>query len=339
MCPASAALLNEYRTETLLETSTAVDQELAYDTLFISDERFYRNTYAQLTLVARETESIRLATGVTNPYTRNPALTAAAIATIDEISGGRAFLGLGAGSPMALDPLGVEQENPIAAVREAVSAIRRLLAGESVTFERPEFELHDLALDFTPDRQVPIYMAGRGPQILSLAGHVGDGAIAGAGLTSEAGMKYAMERIAIGADRGDRDPEEVDLVCWAFLSIASDRRSAIDAVTPLVARIVDAVPLETLEAIGVPREDAQRVKDIDDPDALAPADLREVVSRPIVEQFSIAGTPGQCRDHVAGLYDAGVDHIAVLPFENDENDALGNLRAFSAEIVTEVTAR
>jgi len=332
----SAAVLNEYGPECLVETAERVDRDSAYENMFVADERFYRNTYAQLTLAARHTTDVDLATGVTNPYTRNPALTAAGIATIDELSGGRAFLGLGAGSPMALDPVGIDQEYPIGAVRDAVGVIRRLLDGEAVTLERPEFELHDLELDFEPPGRVPIYVAGRGPQILSLAGHVGDGAIAGAGLVSESGMEYAMERVAIGAEQGDRDADEVDLVCWAFLSIAENRDVATDAVTPLVAKIVTAVPLETLTTIGVPREDAERIKGLPDTGDLSTERLREAVSRQVIEQFSFAGTPAQCRDHLGRLVDMGVDHVAVLPFENDHNDAIGNLESFSADVAAEV---
>lgn len=330
----SAALLNEHERDELVRIARAVDAELAYENMFVSDERFFRNTYAQLALAAEHTESIGLATGVTNPYTRSPAFTAAAIATIDELSDGRAFLGLGAGSPMVLDPIGIEQRDPIGTVKDAVAAIRDLQTGRSVTSERDEFELHDVRLDFEPERSVPMYVAGRGPQILSLGGHVGDGVIAGAGLTSVEGMEYAMERVAVGAERGGRSLDELDVVCWAFLSIAEDRDVALDAVTPLVARIVQAVPTKTLEAIGVPPSDAERVKELDDVDAASPTLLREEVSRDVVEQFSIVGTPEQCLDHVERLVDIGVEHVAVLAFENADDDVRGILNTFSTEVAS-----
>lgn len=333
MVTVSAALLNEAERDELVETVHTLESKTRYENVFVSDERFYRNPYAQLTLVGEHTDSVGLATGVTNPYTRNPAFTAAAIATIDELSDGRAFLGLGAGSPMALDPLGIDHGNTIGTVRDAVYAIRQLQAGESVSIEREAFELHDVSLDFTPERPVPIYVAGRGPQLLSLGGHVGDGVIAGAGLASVEGMEYAMERIEIGAERGDRSVDDLDVICWAFLSIATDRDIALDAITPLVARIVQAVPTDTLANIGVPRTDAEAVKSLGDIDDVSADVLRETVSRDVVEQFSIAGTPAQCRDHVKRLVDAGVDHIAVLSFANGENDVGGNLQLFSDEVV------
>ncbi|MFC3959128.1 LLM class flavin-dependent oxidoreductase [Halovivax cerinus] len=333
MVTVSAALLNEADRDELVSTVQTLEADTHYENVFISDERFYRNTYAQLALAGEHTDSVGLATGVTNPYTRNPAFTAAAIATIDELSDGRAFLGLGAGSPMALDPIGIDQEHAIETVRTAVDVIRRLQDGESVTTECEAFELHDVSLDVAPDRTVPIYVAGRGPQILSLGGHVGDGVIAGAGLTSVAGMEYAMERIEIGAAHGSRSVDDLDVVCWAFLSIATDRDAALDAVAPLVARIVQAVPTGTLESIGVEPDDAEAIKSLGDVDDVSPSTLRDTVSRDIVEQFSIAGTPDQCRAHVERLVDAGVDHIAVLSFANEENDTGENLRQFSDDVV------
>jgi len=88
-----------------------VIDDLVYDNLLIGDERLYHNTYAYLAFAAANTDEIGLGTGVTNPYTRHPALTTSAIATIDELLGGRAMLGLGAGSPIVLDPLGYERSH------------------------------------------------------------------------------------------------------------------------------------------------------------------------------------------------------------------------------------
>src|SRR5262249_47885257 len=66
-----------------------------YDYFWHADERFFRDVYANLAVCALETSRIKLGTGVTDPYSRHPALTAMGIATIDELSGGRAVLGIG----------------------------------------------------------------------------------------------------------------------------------------------------------------------------------------------------------------------------------------------------
>src|SRR5688572_32584408 len=72
-------------------------EALGYDDVWLADERFFREVYACLTAFAQTTRRVRLGPCVTDPYTRHPALTAMAIATLDEIAGGRAVLGIGAG--------------------------------------------------------------------------------------------------------------------------------------------------------------------------------------------------------------------------------------------------
>ena len=82
-----------------------------YDHFWLADERFFREVYGSLTLVAHHTSRITVGTCVTDPYSRHPALTAMAIATLDEIAGGRAVLGLGAGIS-GFAELGVKRERP-----------------------------------------------------------------------------------------------------------------------------------------------------------------------------------------------------------------------------------
>src|SRR5437773_10509376 len=109
-----------------------VAEAAGYDDFWIADERFFREVYACLTLCALRTRRMRLGPCVTDPYSRHPALTAMAIATLDEIAGGRASLGLGAGVS-GFRELGIDASRSAAAIREGVELIRRLLAGDTVT--------------------------------------------------------------------------------------------------------------------------------------------------------------------------------------------------------------
>jgi alkanesulfonate monooxygenase SsuD/methylene tetrahydromethanopterin reductase-like flavin-dependent oxidoreductase (luciferase family) len=93
------------------------------------------------------------------------------------------------------------------------------------------------------------------------------------------------------------------------------------------------VPTETLATIGVPKEDVKHIKALGEIESVGLEQLRETVSRSVINQFSIAGTPNQCRDHVERLMDEDVVHIGVLAFDNDENDVRGNLELFSKEVV------
>src|SRR5258708_6130640 len=122
-------------------------EELSYDDIWLADERFFREVYATLAVVAQRTTRVRLGPCVTDPFTRHPALTAMAIATLDEIAGGRAALGIGAGVS-GLRELGVDGSKSATAIREAIELIRRLLAGETVTVKGERVSFHDGRLDF-----------------------------------------------------------------------------------------------------------------------------------------------------------------------------------------------
>lgn len=329
----TASLANHHSPSYVADAVRRIDQDFGYDNFFIGDERLNHSTYALLALAASNSERIGLGTGVTNPYTRHPAMTAAAMATLDTLSEGRAHLGIGGGSGIGLDPLGYDQDDPVGTLRDAIKIINGLLDGETVTLERPEFSVDDADLDVTPDSDVPVYVAGRGPSILGLGGFRGDGVIAGAGLASPDGMAYAHEKIGNGARKADRDLADIDIVCWAFLSVADDRDAALDGVNPLVARIVNKTPLPALEAIGVESDLAKQVKAIDDVRALGVSELREKIPRSVTEQFAVAGTPAECQARITELRESGVDHFGLLAFDNAECDELEGLEKFSDAVI------
>ena len=334
----TASLANHTDPEYVVEATRQIDRNLGYDNLLVGDERLNHNTYSLLTLAARNSTDLGLGPGVTNPYTRHPAMTAAAVATLDRVSDGRARLGFGGGSGIALDPLGYDQADPVGTLSDAIQVTNRLFDGETVQLERPEFSLHGADLDVTPISEVPVYVAGRGPGMLGLGGFRGDGVLAGAGLASVEGMAYAREKVAEGAEKAGRSMADIDLVCWAFLSVADDREAALDGVNPLVGRIVDKTPLPALEAIGIDPDRAEQVKAIEDIPQRSPRELREAIPRPVTEQFAIAGTPEECRSHVDRLRDSGVDHFGLLAFENEERDELDSLELFSEGVIDELDA-
>ncbi|MGH2400226.1 MAG: LLM class flavin-dependent oxidoreductase, partial [bacterium] len=131
-------------------------EALGYAYLWGNDERLERDVYSTLSVIASQTHRLHLGPGVTNPYSRHPALTAVAVATLDEISDGRAVLGIGAGGTNHA-VLGIRRERPATAIREAIRVIRTLLAGGETTLEGRVVRVHHGRLDFQPVRRsVPI---------------------------------------------------------------------------------------------------------------------------------------------------------------------------------------
>ena len=111
-----------------------LQEDCGYETFWYTDERFFREVYTGLTLVALHTQRIQVGTMVTDPYTRHPALTATALASLDEIAAGRVILGLGAGVS-GFAEMQIVRRRPVQAMRETVAIVQGLLRGETVSVQ------------------------------------------------------------------------------------------------------------------------------------------------------------------------------------------------------------
>jgi 5,10-methylenetetrahydromethanopterin reductase len=162
-----------------------------------------------------------------------------AIATLDEISGRRAVLGMGAGVS-GFRELGIPREKAGVAMREAVELIRRLLTGEAVTYAGATVRLDGGRLDFRPVRaDIPIYIASQRPVGCRAAGRVADGAIM-QGCVAEPLFAFFRDTVAQGAREAGRDPSAVDLVARINVCIHDDRRAARELMKPTIVRSLAA---------------------------------------------------------------------------------------------------
>src|SRR5688572_22490754 len=130
----------------------------------------WKEVYPLLTVMALNTSTMRLGTCVTNPATREPSVTASALATLDEISDGRMDLGIGRGDS-ARRVLG-KPPTTMLHLEEAITVIRDLVEGRPVTFEGTE-----LRLPWAGRWKLPVWVAGYGPMALAMTGRVADGVI------------------------------------------------------------------------------------------------------------------------------------------------------------------
>ncbi|HEX6022418.1 MAG TPA: LLM class flavin-dependent oxidoreductase, partial [Solirubrobacter sp.] len=151
-------------------------ERLGYDDVYLPDQTFHRDPWALLALCAEATSRVRLGLALTNPYTRHPIEIARAAGTLADISDGRFVLGLGAGNrDRVLAGHGIEQRKVITRMRESITVIRALLAGETVEHHSETLTVNSVALDFQPPHPVPIFVGTRGPKMLALAGELADG--------------------------------------------------------------------------------------------------------------------------------------------------------------------
>ncbi len=217
-----------------------------------TDVRFARECYIVLSSVASATEKILIAPGVTDPYSRHPALTASAIATLDEVSDGRAVLGLGTGIA-GFKELGISPKLPIAAMREAITIIRGLLHGEQVTLDGKVLSIDGGVFSFEPRRPwVPVYIATHGFQMSRLAGRIADGMWI-ANTLDPAVFQLYMDKVDEGLVQEGRTTESIEIGLRVEVCISSDRESAIKVMRKRVAgRILGQYPhWEYLEKTGL----------------------------------------------------------------------------------------
>ncbi|MFQ5710678.1 MAG: 5,10-methylenetetrahydromethanopterin reductase [Candidatus Geothermarchaeales archaeon] len=290
----------------IVEYSTSAERG-GFEYVWITDHYCNRNTYVVLAAIALNTQKINLGPGVTNPYVISPAWTASAIASLDELSGGRAVLGLGAGDKVTLAALGISFEKPLSAISESVEVVRRLWRGEAVKYEGRMVKLDGANLLFKAAREIPVYVGAQGPKMLELAGRIGDGVLINASHPTD--FEFAVERIRKGAEEAGRDPAAIDVVAYASFSVDYDAEKAKKKVMSVVAFIVAGCPPKVLERHGIPGEEASKISG-----ALAKGDFGTAfgsVTDRMVDAFSIYGTPEDCVKRIEGLIEMGVTQVVI----------------------------
>src|SRR6516162_1741739 len=209
-------------------------EENGYSTVWVADERFYREVYSCLGQLAAHTSKVLLGPCVTDPFARHPALTAMAIATLDEISGGRAILGIGAGIS-GFAELGIDRRKPARAIREAIEVIRALLRGETVDYRGEVIAFNHGRLSFAPLRpDMPIYAASNCPLGQRAAAELADGVIMEA--CASAAEVRAFRAAVVGAARNPSNPQAVRFIVRFNPCLCNDRRLEREGVRPWVAR-------------------------------------------------------------------------------------------------------
>lgn len=268
-----------------------------------------RDVYVTLAAIAAATSTIEIGPGITNPYTRHPAQTASAVASLDELSGGRAFLGIGAGGSLTLTPLGIERHRPLVAVEETIAVARGLFTGGAVTLSGSFASLMSATMSYgRPD--IEIWLAGRGPKILALGGAVADGVMLDFIHKPSLGRYVDHIRTA--------DPEA--RICYSTAVVTDD--DDLEFVRPhMTYRLVDA-PDTVKQALGMTADDVDRIRSAMAGGLDAAA---EHVRDEWIEPFIIRGSVSACRREIQALVDVyGIEEFLLPMFEMD--DQLGYLR-------------
>ena len=298
-------------------------EALGFSHLWLTDSSLHaRNCYAYLTLAAGSSSRLLLGTAVTNPATRHPAITAAAAATVDEISGGRLILGIGAGDRPLL-ALGLRPSS-LATLEAAIDGIRRLWRGEEVGLRASTFELNSAHLRFQARPDIPVFLSASGPKTLELAGRIADGVILLVGLFPEA-LEWAIAQVVQGAQAADRPRPQIAV--FAYGSIDEDEEAALAGARSIAAWFPQTAP-HICDLAGLPPAAAARVRD-----AYAGGEFQEAAAAAqqlpdsFVRQVALAGNSKRAADQIRAVLAAGADSVHVFPIGGGR---MNTVRAFAS---------
>jgi 5,10-methylenetetrahydromethanopterin reductase len=296
-------------------------EKLGYACVYVGDSQMiWREAFVVLGAAALATSRIRLATGVSNPITRDPAVLAAGIETLRQLAGPRVVLGIGAGDS-SLHTLG-KQPASLAQLERSIQLMRGLLSGQEV--EHPDSGSPVRLTYVQPTEPPPVYLAVSSPRIHRLAGRVADGAIVLVG--TDPGFLAASRREleAGGASQGFR------VVCWTPCSVQNDGAAARAAVKAHVARVLKRkLPFDLDPAAQTVVDDIRRRYAYYE--HMVPGTPHgEVVPASLVERFAVAGTPDEARAQLQRLAATGlVDEIALIPHAAQPADRERTIREVS----------
>jgi 5,10-methylenetetrahydromethanopterin reductase len=282
-------------------------ERLGFDSVWIADVHLsMKNCFIGLALCAVQTERILLGTGVLNPVSRHPVVLANAMSGIQELSRGRAAIGIGGGYssvyPLGLKPATIDQ------MRQSILLMRALMAGET-------YEYEGVPIGMTVGKPgVPIYVAANQPRMLRLAGEVADGAILMGGANAEF-TRWQIEQVRQGAAAAGRNPDAIKLDLWFSMSVSDDRDQAEDDVRPWVASQADTFHRwKELPGFLEPyREDFARAAAAYNrlEHVSRHAEHKQAVSRTLVNMLAVAGTPAECRQRLHELSGLGLNRMTV----------------------------
>jgi 5,10-methylenetetrahydromethanopterin reductase len=278
------------------------------DFAWITNHYNNRHCYPTLAAIAQATTTLKMGPGIMNSFTDTPAAMASFFCTLNEISDGRAVLGIGPGDLSTLPKLAIAAEKPVARLEEAVTQIRKLCAGEQVNKSGMAFFDYDgakLTGVNLPDKKkgVPIYIGAQGPKVLELAGKVGDGALINASNPKD--FQIAIPIIKKACDAVGK--KTFDVGAYTAMSIDQSEKKARNAAKIVAAFIAAGSPPDLLTRHGLDLNNVAKIKA-----ALAKFDFKtvgELVGDKEIDAFTIAGTPDMVKKKCEDLTKSGVTQI------------------------------
>jgi probable F420-dependent oxidoreductase len=280
----------------------------------------HRSATVTAAAVAAGTSTVGVGTAIALAFTRSPMVTALEAMDLDELSGGRFALGLGTGvQRVNEDWHNAQWGKPVAHLRETINVIRTFVkectTGEPMEVEGDYEHLRVKGYQRTYRREreeIPIYLAGVGPVMVKLAGETAQGWISHELCSPSFVKEQILPNIEAGLAVGGRQRSDIELVVSACAAVDTDGAAARRLAAGVVGFYATVRTYADFFAFHGFAEDQQRIVDAFRAGGVTAQKLGDLVPDPMVEAFTISGTPDQVRDAI-NAYDGIVDSIKLSP--------------------------
>ena len=283
-------------------------EENGFDQVWFPSDPFLPNAWALSSAVATRTNRIQVGSLGTNPYLTSPAEIATFVATLDNLTEGRALVGIGLHSDAMLRWLGYDTSDFVERVREAVIVVRALLAGKTPSQELALYPWSDeWRLRFPRVRDAPpIYLTPFAPHHHELAGEIADGNLPMLFPANLAATIVEMTRR--GAARSGRAMETIDIAGCLWFSLSAHRAEARDLIRPLVVHYGSYMSDESLDAVGVTRSEFEGIEELK---AAGRTEAAEGLVTDEMLDLGVAGDAAAVIERIEAIAAAGITQINV----------------------------
>lgn len=272
-----------------------------FDELWLVEDCFYAGGIAATGTALAATERIMVGIGILPAVARNAAFTAMEVAALADAYPGRLTVGLGHGMRDWMRQIGAAPASPLTALAEHIDAVRRLLAGDTVTVKGTYVQLDNVKLEFPPPQPPPIVAGVRGPKSLELSGRHADGTLLAEPVTP---AYLASARASIHRGQAD-NPRPHRITGYVLCHLDEQPAAARDAVrAALAAAITDPAWSAHLDPLNVSEQLAEIT-------ALPEPDRAAALPDSWVDELAVVGTPAACARRIAELHEAGADSIVL----------------------------
>jgi 5,10-methylenetetrahydromethanopterin reductase len=295
-------------TQNMVELAVLAEKN-GFDQCWVSHDVFMRSSFVTLTSIADHTQKMQLGNTILNPYTTNPAELAMFVASLDELTQGRALCGISAGALEYMEWLGIPATRPLTRTKEAVELIRSLISGKNSKYEGKEFRWSEQAyMRYKPFRgKIPIYIGGQGDKMLEYSGEAGDGALPI--LYPPEFAEYAVKKISAGAEKAGKNPKDVEIAGCIWMSVARTKEEAIiPNLKELIAYFGPLLGEKGLATVGLSHNSFAELHETFKRSGIKEA--AKLVDEKML-RLAIHGSPDECIAQLEKLAKAGID-VAMI---------------------------